>query len=77
MPLFFFSRGERVDRVEERGIVGVLSLSARMDFYLFPDSLFFCRVTEGETVMGLFVSDMRLMPFGHGAFSFGHGAFPL
>jgi hypothetical protein len=37
----------------------------------------FCRVTEVETVMGLFVSDMRLMPFGHGAFSFGHGAFPF
>ena len=31
----------------------------------------------GETVMGLFVLDMRLMPFGHGAFSFGHGAFPF
>ena len=32
---------------------------------------------DKSSVMVLFVLDMRLMPFGHGAFSFGHGAFPF
>ena len=34
-PVGCASIRERVDRVEERGLVGVLSWSARMDFYLF------------------------------------------